>query len=425
LVAVVMGGAVAFDVAARVSMTHAESQRRTAQYTHRTMVGVLVGRRAAVAWATITRDTLRSSAISTNQELTAAASQLSQDNSSAFYQGLDLETLHSCLNGVTAAYTQLAGGSLPGAISAITSASAPCLSVEGGAGAGLVYPFDFPDPSVLDVGGTYYAYATNSAAGNVQIITSTDLVHWSAVGDALPHLPAWAAAGATWAPSVLQVGGTFVMYFSAGYATSGEQCISEAVATQPEGPFIDSSMFPIVCQLGLGGSIDPSPYVGPDGTIYLDWKSEGEGAQLPTLWAQPLDPTGTQVVGAGPSPLLQPSQSWEQGVVEAPDMVSIAGQTDLFYAGASWQGTNYAIGLATCTGPLGPCAKPLAQPFFASQGNVVGPGGPSVFTDSQGRLWIAFASWLPDQVGFPHSRVLFLRQLTVVDGMPHMAASSP
>ncbi len=406
-------------------MAHAESQRRAAEATHRRTVGHLERQRAALARAVATRDALRRSVGTTNQELAATGSQLSQVNSSAFYQGLNLQTLHNCLNGVTAAYTQLAGGSLPGAIGAITSASAPCLSVEGGAGAGLVYPFDFPDPSVLDVGGTYYAYATNSAAGNIQIITSTDLVHWTAVGDALPHLAAWAAPGATWAPSVLQVGSTFVMYYSAGYATSGEQCISEAVATSPEGPFVDSSLFPIVCQLNLGGSIDPSPYVGPDGTLYLDWKSQGQGVQPPTLWAQPLDPTGTQVVGSGPSQLLQPSQPWEQGVVEAPDMASIAGQTDLFYAGAPWQGPDYAIGLATCTGPLGPCSTPSSQPFFASQGNIVGPGGPSVFADSQGNLWMAFASWLPDQVGFPHSRVLFLRQLIVVDGLPHLAPPSP
>ena len=32
--------------------------------------------------------------------------------------------------------------------------------------------------------------------------------------------------------------------------------------------------------------------------------------------------------------------------------------------------------------------------------------------DSQGNLWIAFAAWLPNQVGYPHSRVLFLRELS-------------
>ena len=66
-----------------------------------------------------------------------------------------------------------------GATADISSASGACLTLEGGANSGLVYPFDFPDPFVLRVGGLYVAYATNSVEGNIQIIESTDLVHWS------------------------------------------------------------------------------------------------------------------------------------------------------------------------------------------------------------------------------------------------------
>ena len=65
---------------------------------------------------------------------------------------------------------------------------------------------------------------------------------------------------------MLQRGGTFVLYYSALDGVTGEQCISEAVATQPQGPYVDSSKTPLVCQLNLGGSMDPSPFVGADGT---------------------------------------------------------------------------------------------------------------------------------------------------------------
>ena len=50
--------------------------------------------------------------------------------------------------------------------------SGPCTQLAGGTSTGLVYPFDFPDPSVILVGQTYFAYATNSVAGNIQIIDS-------------------------------------------------------------------------------------------------------------------------------------------------------------------------------------------------------------------------------------------------------------
>ena len=54
---------------------------------------------------------------------------------------------------------------------------------------------DFPDPDVLRVGDTYYAYATNNPAANLQYATSTDLETWQPAGeDAFPDLPAWAEA---------------------------------------------------------------------------------------------------------------------------------------------------------------------------------------------------------------------------------------
>ena len=54
-----------------------------------------------------------------------------------------------------------------------------------------VYNRDFPDPFVLKVGHTYFAYATNGNGSNVQTATSTDLVHWTPGRDALPKLGSW------------------------------------------------------------------------------------------------------------------------------------------------------------------------------------------------------------------------------------------
>ena len=142
---------------------------------------------------------------------------------------------------------------------------------------GLVYPFDFPDPDVIVVGRTYFAYATNSVAGDIQIIESTDLTHWTAVGSALQSLPAWAAANYTWAPSVAQIGGIFLLYYAVDLAGSGTECISVATSGQPQGPFIDKSTAPLECQKSLGGSIDPFTFIDSSGSAYLLWKSGGPG----------------------------------------------------------------------------------------------------------------------------------------------------
>ena len=152
-----------------------------------------------------------------------------------------------------------------------------------------------------------------------------------------------------------------MLYYSALDGSTGDQCISDAVATQPQGPYIDSTQTPLVCQLDQGGSLDPSPYVSANGNMYLTWKSQGADGSPPTLWAQQMTPKGTALVAGSPSALLTPSQAWQGGVVEGPDMFVSGSSYDLFYAGNNWQTADYAIGMATCTGPLGPCTDSSAN----------------------------------------------------------------
>ena len=81
----------------------------------------------------------------------------------------------------------------------------------------------------------------------------------------------WAAPDGTWAPAVIQLGGTFVLDYAA-IAPSLEgtdECISVATATQPEGPFVDSSTAPLECQPTLDGCIDASPFVDSSGGLFL------------------------------------------------------------------------------------------------------------------------------------------------------------
>lgn len=349
-----------------------------------------------------------------SQELTQTQAELSGTTGTISQQDIDIGTLDTCLNGVNQALGQTGDGNQAGAVAAIQAVSSSCLSLEPGGSSGPVYAFDFPDPFVMLVGSTYYAYGTNSAAGNVQILSSPDLVHWTAVGNALPSMPAWAMPGDTWAPAVLQVGPSYVLYYTVKDQAGGQECISDALASDPTGPFVDSSTAPLECQTTLGGSIDPDAFVDAGGQAYLVWKSEGGGGQPPTIWSQPLDAAGTGFLPAtSPTPLLQPSQGWEEGVVEAPDLVLTGTVYDLFYSGANWSSNSYAIGEAVCQGPSGPCSKPLGAPVVRSGAAFSGPGGPTVFHDTTGAPWLSFAAYLPQAVGFPNSRLLFLRPLAL------------
>jgi hypothetical protein len=373
---------------------------------------------AATRTATATkRNALEAYIAVTLGQLANTNTSLDSTKQTAFLLGVNIGTLETCLGGVQSALGAIGNGDNSKAANDISVVSDACTELAGNTNSGLVYPFDFPDPDVILVGQTYYAYATNSVAGNIQIIDSTDLKHWTPVGNALPHLPSWSATGYTWAPAVISINGHYNLYYAVESVANATECISVATAGSPEGPFSDSSSTPLECQPSLGGSIDPSVFVAPNGTPYLLWKSNGPG--MAKIWAQQLDPTGKSfTAGSTPTTMLSPDQGWEAGTVEAPTMVAVNGRYLLFYSGNNWGTANYAVGVATCAAPLGPCTDAAPTPILSSGNGTAGPGGESIFQDAQGDWWIAFAAWNPGAVGFPNSRGLYIRSLTLSGTVP-------
>jgi hypothetical protein len=265
-----------------------------------------------------------------------------------------------------------------------------------------VYCEDLADPFVLRVGAIrpqFFAYGTNTVEAHVPVLTSGGIFRSERMADGLPHLPAWSAPGAVWAPSVLRRGPRFVLYYATTDAASGRQCISVAVAAKAQGPYDDTSPGPLVCPKELGGAIDPSPIVTPDGTPYLLWKADGNCCGLPTaIYVQPLGEDGLAVT-APAQKILESTQPWEAGIVEGPAMVEHAGAYYLFYSGNEWDTADYAIGYAVCDSPLGPCRKPLDQPWLGSSRKAAGPGSPEFFTVG-GSLRMVFHAWLNGTVGY-------------------------
>lgn len=294
------------------------------------------------------------------------------------------------------------------------------------AASGPAYDGDFPDPFVLRGStGLYVAYATNTAGvrANVQVMSSRDLRGWSAVTDALPRLPVWAQAGHTWAPAVLRREGSYVLYYTVRHAASGRQCISVAVSTRgPKGPFVDRSREPLVCQLELGGSIDPDPFVAPDGTVHLHWKSDDNALRRPSkLWGSRLTADGLRLADAEPSLLLEhAADTWERPLIEGPQMLRVAGSYHLLFAGNWWESASAGVGHARCRTPLGPCTRTAARPWLARDEVRVGPAGASVFGDGTGRRYVAYHAWTPGQVGYRNGgrRSLWVSALSFADGRP-------
>ena len=278
-------------------------------------------------------------------------------------------------------------------------------------------PRDFPDPFVLNTGRGYLAFGTNSGPTNVQVMSSDDLQHWRTEPDALPAIPGWAERGNTWAPTVLARRDGFALFYTVRERTAQRQAISVGMSDQPGGPYSDVSEGPLIYQLDLGGSIDPSPFVDADGTAYLLWKADSNAINRRTsIWIQRLTDDGT-TLAAGPIKLLEQDARWESPLIEAPSLVRSGGTYFLFYSANWWNTDRYSIGYATSTRVTGPYTKVTAKrPWFTSDSSVAGPGGQEWFVDDSGQLWMAYHGWTPGNVGYPRgARSLRLAPVSLAD----------
>ena len=271
-----------------------------------------------------------------------------------------------------------------------------------------VFTTNFPDPFIVPHGSEFLAYATNADEGraNVQMARSTNLVDWEFVRDgerlhdAMPNLPPWAEEGRTWAPEVIAHQGRYLLYFTARERRSEKQCVGVAAAADPRGPFTSEAAAPLVCQRDIGGTIDPAVFRDADGQLYLYFKNDGNAIGRPTeIFGQRLTPDGLSLAGE-PVALLRNDRPWEAHVIESPTMVRHGDGYVLFFSANhfGWEEhqrlSPYAMGYATCEGPMGPCTDAPENPILHSYndrtaGCLSGPGHQAVF-EAGGRQFIVF-----------------------------------
>ncbi len=284
----------------------------------------------------------------------------------------------------------------------------------------VVWAADFPDPYVLRVGSSYFAFATQTRDLDVQVMSSPDLHTWTHLGNALSALPAWAQPGHTWSPAVLARPDGYVLYYATRFAREGRQAISVAVSDRPEGPYLDRSFAPLVYQRSLGGSIDPDPFVDADGRAYLVWKSEDNAiGGRSSLWIRELRPDGLGFDGR-PVRILRHALVWERPLVEAPCLVRVGDVVHLLYSAGWWESPGYGVGHAAAVGPTGPFdVTTTTGPWLSGEH---GPGGQSVVEDVSGGLRLAYHGWLDGVVGYARGgvRALHLDPLDLVTGVPRL-----
>ena len=117
-------------------------------------------------------------------------------------------------------------------------------------------------------------------------------------------------------------------------------------------------------------TIEPSPFVDPDGTAWLLYKVEAGSNRIVS---QRLTRTALSLTGPA-SVVLQPTLSWENGNVEGPSLAGRDGLLFLLFSANDYRGAGYRIGYATSATPAGPC-QVSNEPFLTSSAGLDGPGG--------------------------------------------------
>ena len=273
-----------------------------------------------------------------------------------------------------------------------------------------VYADNFPDPFVLKTDDGYLAFATNGRLGNVPMLRSADLLTWEEAGDALEALPAWSVPR-VWAPEVVErSAGRYLLYYTTGDAASDRQCVSVAVASRPQGPYVDRSTAPLICQPDEGGSIDASPFTDADGSRWLLWKNDGNAIGVDTwIHVQRLTDDGLALTGDRHR-LIKQDLPWEGALVEGPFMLLRDGVHHLFYSANAFDKADYAVGHAVCDSVTGPCHK-TGDPILSSTLDTAGPGHNMVLVDGD-RYWFVYHAWHPDAVGTDPGRTMWIAELT-------------
>jgi xylan 1,4-beta-xylosidase len=227
----------------------------------------------------------------------------------------------------------------------------------------LVMPGDFPDPSVVKIGDSYFASATSSNwAPAFPLLESKDLINWELRPAIFDELPAWADCY-FWAPEISYENGRVYVYYSA-HKRDGNLCVGIASADSIGGKFRDHGA--IMCE--NVGSIDAFPMRDEQGKLYLIWKRDGNSVNQPTpILARQINEARSQATGEE-TELFRNDAPWEGNLVEGVSMIKHNGFFYAFYSasGCCGRACSYGIGVARAKHLLGPWEKFSGNPLLTN-----------------------------------------------------------
>lgn len=296
---------------------------------------------------------------------------------------------------------------------------------------GPVIPSNFPDPTVIEVGGKWFAFATRTkgSAIHVQAATSPNFNTWSLATnsdgsqyDALPTLGSWVDTSTTlssnvWAPSIVELSAnSFVMYYSATAKSSnkGAHCIGAATATSVLGPYTPKPNA-LFCPLAQGGAIDPAGFQDINGQRYIVYKIDGNsiGAATPLI-LQPVAADGITLQGTATT-LLNNNGASDENVIEAPSIARTQyGTYVLTFSSGTFTDSSYTVSYAVSNSVTGPYTRNPNPLFKTGVDGLTAPGSATLASDASHMVFHANYGTIPN---YGVGRAMYTADVTVTYGV--------
>lgn len=226
-----------------------------------------------------------------------------------------------------------------------------------------VFPGWYADPEVAVFEKQYWIYPTYSAPYEQQVFldafSSRDLVKWTKHEKIIDTESIKWAKRAMWAPSVIEKGGKYYLFFSANDIQNDQQSggIGVAVANRPQGPFKDYLGKPLIDKFHNGAQpIDQFVFKDKDGKYYMiygGWRHCNIARLKDDFTGFLPHPDGSTFKEITP-----------ESYVEGPVMFIRNGKYYFMWSEGGWTGPDYSVAYAIADSPMGPfkrIAKILQQ----------------------------------------------------------------
>ena len=211
----------------------------------------------------------------------------------------------------------------------------------------------YADPEAHVFAGKYWIYPTYSAPYRDQVFldafSSSDLITWEKHSRIVDTSAIKWARRAMWAPSIVEKGGWYYLFFGANDIQNDSQPggIGVARSRSPQGPFIDHLGKPLIDKFQNGAQpIDQNVFRDKDGSYYIVYG----GWRHCNIAKLNADFTGFVPFADGTTF----KEITPQGYVEGAYMLQKDGKYYFMWSEGGWTGPNYAVAYAVGTSPFGP-----------------------------------------------------------------------